>query len=85
MILKGKKALVIGVANDHSIAWGIAQELHKQGAELAFTYQGNAFEKRVRPLAESIGGHVVGDCDVTDAEKLEGKDACIWRNSIREG
>ena len=71
MILKGKKGLVIGVANNHSIAWGISQALHQQGAELAFTYQGNAFEKRVRPLADSIGGHIVGNCDVTNPETLD--------------
>ena len=71
MILKGKKGLILGVANDHSIAWGIAQSLHHAGAELAFTYQGAAFEKRVRPLAESISGHIVGDCDVTNSESLD--------------
>lgn len=71
MILKGKKALIIGVANDRSIAWGIAKSLHEQGAEIALTYQGDAFEKRVRPLAETINGHIVGDCDVTDPAKLD--------------
>ena len=51
-IMKGKRGLILGVANDRSIAWGIARFLHDHGAELAFTYQGGAFEKRVRPLAE---------------------------------
>ena len=57
-LMKGKRGLVMGVANDHSIAWGCAKALHDQGAELAFSYQGEAFERRVRPLAESVGaGH----------------------------
>lgn len=71
MILQGKKGLIVGVANDHSIAWGIAQSLHAHGAELAFTYQGAAFEKRVRPLADSIKGHIVGDCDVTNPSLVD--------------
>ena len=54
-LMVGKRGLVMGVANDRSIAWGIAKQLAHQGAELAFTYQGEALEKRVRPLAESIG------------------------------
>lgn len=70
-MLKGKKALIMGVANDHSIAWGIAEALNKQGVSLAFTYQGDAFAKRVRPLAESVGGHIVGDCDVTNVDSLD--------------
>jgi enoyl-[acyl-carrier-protein] reductase (NADH) len=56
----------MGVANDKSIAWGITQYLAAQGAEIAFTYQGEALEKRVRPLAESIGSKIVEPCDVTD-------------------
>ncbi len=70
-LLKGKRALVMGVANDKSIAWGIARAMKAEGAELAFTYQGEAFGKRVIPLAESIGGHVVGDADVTDDASLD--------------
>src|SRR6185436_12022339 len=64
-LLAGKKAVVFGVANDHSIAWAIAQALHREGAELAFTYPNEAIEKRVRPLAESLGAAAVLPCDVT--------------------
>ncbi len=70
-LLKGKRALIMGVANDKSIAWGIARAMKAEGAELAFTYQGEAFGKRVIPLAESLGGHVVGDADVTDDASLD--------------
>ena len=70
-ILAGKRGLVLGLANNRSIAWGIAKAAHDAGAELAFTYQGEALEKRVRPLAQSIGGHVVGHCDVTDAASID--------------
>ncbi|WP_342359713.1 enoyl-ACP reductase FabI [Terrarubrum flagellatum] len=70
-ILKGKRGLVMGVANNRSIAWGIARAAHEQGAELAFTYQGEALEKRVRPLADSIGAKVVGHCDVTDGATID--------------
>lgn len=67
--LEGKTALIFGVANDHSIAWGIAQALHAGGAELGFSYAGPTLEKRVRPLAESIGADFIEQCDVTsDAE-----------------
>ena len=64
--LKGKRGLIMGVANDRSIAWGIAEAAAQSGAELAFTYQGEALEKRVRPLAEKIGAKIVVPCDVTD-------------------
>lgn len=70
-LMAGKKGLVMGVANAHSIAWGIAKSLHEQGAELAFTYQGEAFEKRVRPLAEEMGSKTILDCDVTDEKNLD--------------
>ncbi|MFN3889064.1 MAG: enoyl-ACP reductase FabI [Beijerinckiaceae bacterium] len=70
-ILSGKRGLVLGVANNRSIAWGIAKAAHDAGAELAFTYQGEALEKRVRPLAESIGALVAGHCDVTDAASID--------------
>src|SRR5690606_162729 len=63
-LMAGKRGLIMGVANDHSIAWGIAQALHRQGAELAFTYQGAAFERRVRPLAASTGSNLVLPCEV---------------------
>src|SRR3546814_14649137 len=63
-LMAGKRGLIMGVANDHSIAWGIAQALHRQGAELAFPYQGAAFERRVRPLAASAGSSLVLHCQV---------------------
>ena len=69
--MKGKRGLVMGVANDKSIAWGIASKLAEHGAELAFTYQGEAFGKRVRPLAESVGASLVIDADVTDDASLD--------------
>jgi len=70
-IMKGKRGLVMGVANDHSIAWGMAKALHGAGAELAFTYQGDAFGKRVKPLAESVGSDILIDCDVTNEADLD--------------
>ena len=70
-IMTGKRGLIMGVANDKSLAWGIAHHLHKQGAELAFTYQGEILEKRVRPLAESTGSDFLIPCDVSD-EELKG-------------
>ncbi len=70
-IMKGKRGLIMGVANEKSIAWGMAQELHKHGAELAFTYQGDAFGKRVIPLAESLGSPLVLNCDVSKEEDLD--------------
>ncbi|MGE5766009.1 MAG: enoyl-ACP reductase [Bacteroidota bacterium] len=71
-LMAGKRGLIMGVANDHSIAWGIAQALHRQGAELAFTYQGTAFERRVRPLAETAGSSVVLACDVEQESEVAG-------------
>lgn len=65
-LMAGKRGLIMGVANDRSIAWGIAKALAEQGAELAFTFQGEALEKRVRPLAESLGSQLVMGCDVAD-------------------
>ena len=70
-LMAGKRGLVMGVANDRSIAWGIAATAHKHGAELAFTYQGEALEKRVRPLAESVGSGLVLPCDVTDDASID--------------
>ena len=70
-ILSGKKGLIMGVANDHSIAWGIARALHEQGAELAFTYQGETLEKRVKPLAQSVGSDLVIPCDVLNKESMD--------------
>jgi enoyl-[acyl-carrier protein] reductase I len=69
-ILAGKRALILGVANDHSIAWAIAQAMHREGAELAFTYVGPSIERRVRPLAESLGSTLVLSCDVTSDEQI---------------
>jgi enoyl-[acyl-carrier protein] reductase I len=70
-LMQNKKGLVMGVANDHSIAWGIAEALHNAGAELAFTYQGEAFGKRVIPLAQSLGAKTILDCDVTNESDLD--------------
>ena len=69
--LSGKRGLVMGVANDRSIAWGIAKALHEAGAELAFTYQGEAFGKRLEPLAQSVGSDFMVDVDVTDDDSLD--------------
>ena len=70
-VMAGKKGLIMGVANDRSIAWGIASKLADQGADLAFTYQGEALQKRVEPLAASIGSHLVMPCDVTDEGSMD--------------
>ena len=70
-LMAGKRGLVMGVANDRSIAWGIASKAHEYGAELAFTYQGEALEKRVRPLAESVGSSLVLPCDVADDASID--------------
>jgi enoyl-[acyl-carrier protein] reductase I len=70
-IADGKRALVIGVANDRSIAWSITQELAKQGAQIAMTYQGEALKKRVEPLAEQVGANIIGELDVTVDEQIE--------------
>ena len=69
--MAGKRGLIMGVANDRSIAWGIASKLHAHGAELAFTYQGEALAKRVRPLAESVGTDLVLPCDVADDDSID--------------
>ncbi|MGH1397872.1 MAG: enoyl-ACP reductase FabI [Alphaproteobacteria bacterium] len=69
--LKGKRGLIMGVANDRSIAWGIAKAAHEAGAEIAFTYQGDALKKRVRPLAEGIGSNIILPCDVTDEASID--------------
>src|SRR5580692_1619071 len=71
MLMKGKRGLVMGVANDHSIAWGIARTLAGHGAALAFTYQGEALGKRVRPLAQSVGADVLLPCDVEDIASVD--------------
>ncbi|CAH1656598.1 MULTISPECIES: enoyl-ACP reductase FabI [unclassified Chelatococcus] len=70
-LMQGKRGLVMGVANDHSIAWGIAKALSDHGAELAFTYQGDSLRKRVAPLAESVGSSLVIPCDVEDLASVD--------------
>lgn len=70
-LMSGKRGLVLGVANDKSIAWGVAQQLHEQGAELAFTYVNASLEKRVRPLAESLDATLILPCDVTSDASLD--------------
>ena len=71
-LMTGKKGIIFGVANDKSIAWGIARKLHEEGAVLAFTYLNEVFEKRVRPLAESIGSELILRCDVAKDSEIEG-------------
>jgi enoyl-[acyl-carrier protein] reductase I len=70
-LMAGKKGLIMGVANERSIAWGIAKACHEHGAEVAFTFQGEALERRVRPLAGSIGAKIILPCDVTDAPSVD--------------
>lgn len=70
-LLTGKRGLIMGVANDHSIAWGIANHLHLHGADLAFTYQSEALGRRVKPLAESVGANIVIPCDVSEPGCIE--------------
>ena len=65
-LMKNKRGLIMGVANNHSLAWGIAKNLNKHGASLAFTYQGESFRKRVEPLAKSVSSDLLFDCDVTN-------------------
>ena len=81
-LMQGKRGLVMGVANDRSIAWGIASALASEGAELAFSYQGDAFGKRVQPLAASVGSDFLIDVDVTNEESL---DACFGEVGRRWG
>jgi enoyl-[acyl-carrier protein] reductase I len=70
-LMSGKRGLIMGVANNKSLAWGISQACSDQGAELAFTYQGDALKKRVTPLAESIGSSIILPCDVTDSASID--------------
>jgi enoyl-[acyl-carrier protein] reductase I len=76
-LMAGKRGLIMGVANDRSIAWGIARAAHGQGAELGFTFQGEALEKRVRPLAQSLGSDLVLPCDVASDESIESVFAAV--------
>ena len=70
-LMQGKRGLIMGLANDKSLAWGIARKLHEHGAELAFSYQGEALEKRVRPLAESVGSDFLVECDVSNMDAVD--------------
>jgi enoyl-[acyl-carrier protein] reductase I len=70
-LMRGKRGLIIGVANQRSLAWGIAKACHAHGAEIAFTYQGDSLKKRVEPLAQEVGGIVIGHCDVTDPATID--------------
>ena len=76
-LMRGKRGLIMGVANERSIAWGIAKAMAAEGAELAFTYQGEAFGKRVQPLAESVGSSILVDVDVTDDASLDAAFAAV--------
>jgi enoyl-[acyl-carrier protein] reductase I len=76
-LMRGKRGLILGVANNRSIAWGIAKACRAQGAELAFTYQGDALKKRVEPLAQELGGLVVGHCDVSEAVTIDAAFAAV--------
>ncbi len=79
-LMKGKRGLIMGVANDRSIAWGIARAMAAEGAELAFTYQGEAFGKRVEPLAESLGAEMLIDADVLNDDSLDRAFATLREN-----
>jgi enoyl-[acyl-carrier protein] reductase I len=70
-LMRGKRGLIMGVANNRSIAWGIARACRNHGADLAFTYQGDALKKRVEPLAEEVDGIVVGHCDVSEPKTID--------------
>ena len=86
-LMAGKRGLIMGLANDRSLAWGIAQKLSEAGAELAFSYQGEALEKRVRPLAESLGSDFLIDCDVADMADLDKTFATLaarWATAVNE-
>jgi enoyl-[acyl-carrier protein] reductase I len=76
-LMRGKRGLIMGVANQRSLAWGIAKACRGHGAELAFTFQGDALRKRVEPLAKEVGGIVVGDCDVTLPETIDAAFAAL--------
>src|SRR6202165_3893898 len=76
-LMRGKRGVVLVVANNRSIAWGIAKSCHSQGAALAFTYQGDALKKRVEPLAQDVGGLVIGHCDVTEPATMDAVFAAV--------
>jgi enoyl-[acyl-carrier protein] reductase I len=79
-LMRAKRGLIMGVANNRSLAWGIAKACRSHGADLAFTYQGDALRKRVEPLAEGVGGLVVGHCDVTEPGTIDSVFANIGKN-----
>jgi enoyl-[acyl-carrier protein] reductase I len=76
-LMRGKRGLIMGVANNRSIAWGIARACHAHGADLAFTYQGDALKKRVEPLAEEVDGIIVGHCDVSEPATIDAAFAAV--------
>jgi enoyl-[acyl-carrier protein] reductase I len=76
-LMRGKRGLIMGLANQRSLAWGIAKACRAHGAEVAFTYQGDALRKRVEPLAQEVGGLVVGHCDVTEPETIDAVFAAV--------
>jgi enoyl-[acyl-carrier protein] reductase I len=76
-VMRGKRGLIMGVANNRSLAWGIARSARAHGAELAFTYQGDALKRRVEPLVRELGGHVVGHCDVTEPATIDAAFAAV--------
>ena len=76
-LMNGKRGLIMGLANDKSLAWGIAKQLAEHGAELAFSYQGEALAKRVKPLAEQLGSNFTFECDVSDTDSLDGAFAAL--------
>jgi enoyl-[acyl-carrier protein] reductase I len=78
--MQGKRGLIMGLANDRSLAWGIAKAVAEQGAELAFSYQGEALEKRVRPLAEELGSKFLLDCDVSNMDALDASFAALGKH-----
>src|ERR1700761_3792902 len=78
-LMKGKRGLIMGVANDRSIAWGVAKVLHEAGAELAFSYQGEVFRKRVTPLVEPLKPAALIDCDVSDQGSIDAAFADLGR------
>lgn len=82
-IMAGKRGLIMGVANDHSIAWGIAKTLYEHGADLAFTYQGDSLKKRVEPLAKSVGSDILLGCDVTQESEIDA--VCAGLGKVWDG
>src|SRR3954466_2379444 len=78
-LMRGKRGLIFGVANNRSLAWGIAKACRAQGADVALTYQGDALKKRVEPLAQEIGAQVFGHCDVTDGATIDAVFATVQK------